>query len=182
MDYTNLAANQDIDEHSLIFELGSLYDYLRRVSDTRKPKGKLYSLPILLILMMLAKLGGEDKPSGMADWVTHRMDLLYEMKILSKKKTPSHMTYRRVLQNIVQPGELEEMIRTFHQNRLEEDQQIVFSMDGKTLKGTIPKGETHGTLLLSIYVPGQGLVLVEAEVDRKENEIVVAPKSCSKSI
>lgn len=176
MDYTNLASNQDVDENGLIFEIGSLYDYLRRVSDTRKPKGKLYSLPMLLVLMILAKLGGEDKPSGIADWVVHRIDLLYEMKIVPKKKAPSHMTYRRVLQNIVRPTELEEIIRTFHQNRLEEGQEIVFSMDGKTLKGTIPRGETRGTHLLSIYVAGQGLVLVEAEVDRKENEIVVAPK------
>jgi predicted transposase YbfD/YdcC len=176
MDYTNLASNQDVDENGLIFEIGSLYDYLRRVSDTRKPKGKLYSLPMLLVLMILAKLGGEDKPSGITDWVVYRIDLLYEMKIVPKKKAPSHMTYRRVLQNIVQPTELEEIIRTFHQNRLEEGQDIVFSMDGKTLKGTIPWGETRGTHLLSIFVPGQGLVLVEAEVDRKENEIVVAPK------
>ena len=34
----------------------------------------------------------------------------------------------------------------------------------------------RGTHLLSIYVPAQGLILAEAEVDRKENEIVVAPK------
>jgi predicted transposase YbfD/YdcC len=29
---------------------------------------------------------------------------------------------------------------------------------------------------LSIYIPQRGLVLAEAEVDRKENEIVVTPK------
>ena len=34
----------------------------------------------------------------------------------------------------------------------------------------------RGVHLLSIYVPRQGLVLAQAEVDRKENEIVVAPK------
>jgi predicted transposase YbfD/YdcC len=49
-------------------------------------------------------------------------------------------------------------------------------MDGKTVRGTIPSGEQHGTHLLSIYLPHQGLVLAQAEVDRKENEIVVAPK------
>jgi predicted transposase YbfD/YdcC len=44
------------------------------------------------------------------------------------------------------------------------------------VKGTIPAGETRGTHLLSLYVPGQGLVLMEAKVDQKENEIVVAPQ------
>lgn len=176
MDYTNLAPNQDLTETGLIFELGSLYTYFQRVTDTRKPKGKLYSLAHLLVLMMLAKLAGEDRPSGIADWVVHRIEQLYEMKVVPKPRAPSHMTYRRVLQDTVRPAELEDLIGEFQQSRLEEGEEVVFSMDGKSLKGTIPRGEIRGIHLLSIYVPRQGLVLVEAEVDRKENEIVVAPR------
>lgn len=176
MDYTNLAPNQDLTETGLIFELGSLYTYFQRVTDTRKPKGKLYSLAHLLVLMMLAKLAGEDRPSGIADWVVHRIEQLYEMKVVPKPRAPSHMTYRRVLQDTVRPAELEDLIGEFQQSRLEEGEEVVFSMDGKSLKGTIPRGEIRGIHLLSIYVPSQGLVLVEAEVDRKENEIVVAPR------
>ena len=176
MDYTNLAPNQAVSETGLIFEIGSLYTYFQRVTDTRKPKGKLYALAHLLVLMMLAKLAGEDRPSGMADWVAHRIEQLYGMKVVPKARAPSHMTYRRVLQDSLQPEELEELIRQYQQNHLEDAEEVVFSMDGKTLKGTIPGGELRGTHLLSIFVPQQGLVLVEAEVDRKENEIVVAPK------
>jgi hypothetical protein len=40
----------------------------------------------------------------------------------------------------------------------------------------LPGDEMRGTHLLSICVPQQGVVLIEAQVDRKENEIVVAPK------
>jgi len=176
MDYINLSTNQDINENGLIYDLSSLYAFLRRVADPRKAKGKQYALPTLLVLMLLAKLGGEDKPSGIADWVAHRKEQLVEMVILTKAKTPSHMTYRRVLQSIVDPNELEQLISEFHQSLLQEGAEIVFNMDGKTLRGTILAFETRGTHLLSIYVPEQGLVLVEAEVDRKENEIVVAPK------
>ncbi|MFZ5809606.1 MAG: ISAs1 family transposase [Chloroflexota bacterium] len=176
MDYTNLRPNEDVDENGLIFEVGSLYDYFRRVEDTRKAKGKLYPLPLLLILMMLAKLGGEDKSSGIADWVAHRIKQLSEMKILNKKRAPSHMTYRRVLAETVQPEEFERWMQEYHQKRLKDGLEMVFSMDGKTVRGTIPSGELRGTHLLSIYVPQQGLVLAEAEIERKENEIVVAPK------
>jgi len=176
MDYINLAPNEDINENGLIFEIDSLYAYFERVSDTRKPKGKQYPLVLLLFLMMLAKLGGEDKPSGMADWVSHRLEQLFEMKVLVKRKAPSHMTYRRVLQETIQPEEFERLISEYQQAHMKNGEEIVFSMDGKSLKGTIPRGEVRGTHLLSIYVPEQGLVLVEAEVDRKENEIVVAPK------
>lgn len=176
MDYTNLAPNQEYTETGYVFELGSLYTYFLRVTDTRKPKGKLYALADLLVLMMLAKLAGEDRPSGIADWVAHRIEQLHLMKVVPQARAPSHMTYRRVLQDTVQPEELEDLISEYQQSRLEEGEEIVFSIDGKTLRGTIPRGEIRGTHLLSIYVPRQGLVLVEAEVDRKENEIVVAPR------
>jgi len=180
MDYTNLLPNQDVDENGLVYEVSSLYAHFQRVKDTRKPKGKLYPLPLLLTLMMMAKLGGEDKPSGIAEWIAHRIEQLIEMKILSKKRVPSHMTYRRVLSDTLQPEEFERLIQEYHQRQLKDGLEMVLSMDGKTVRGTIPSGELRGTHLLSIYVPQQGLVLAEAEVDRKENEIVVAPKILKK--
>lgn len=175
MDYITLAPTQDVNENGLIYDIDSLYAYFERVSDTRKAKGKQYPLALLLLLMMLAKLGGEDKPSGMADWVANHLEQLIEMKIL-KKKSPSHMTYRRVLQETIQPEEFEDLISAYHQKHLIQGGEMVFGMDGKSLKGTIPRGVMRGVHLLSIYVAGQGLVLVQAEINRKENEIVVAPK------
>lgn len=176
MDYINLRPNQDIDTNGLVFDVGSLYSYFQRAKDTRKAKGKQYPLAMLLLLMTLAKLGGEDNPSGIADWVANRVEALSELKILSGKKVPCHMTYRRVLQDTIEPDEFEQLAQDFHKGRLENSLDIVLAMDGKALKGTIPGGEIRGTHLLSIYVPEQGLVLAEIEVDRKENEIVAAPK------
>ena len=51
MDYTNLRPNQDLDENGLVFDLGSLYDYLNKITDHRKEKGKRYSLVALLVMM-----------------------------------------------------------------------------------------------------------------------------------
>jgi predicted transposase YbfD/YdcC len=175
MNYNHDPSQQGETETGLIFEVGSLLTYFQRVSDTRKAKGKLYPLELLLVLMMLAKLSGEDKPSGIAEWVAHRVEQLHEMKILNKKRAPSHMTYRRVLQDTVCPEEFERLVSEFQQSRYLAGQEVVFSMDGKTLKGTIPGGDMRGTHLLSIFVPQMGLVLVEAAVERHENEIVVAP-------
>jgi len=176
MDYTNLTHNQDIDENGLVFDLGSLYDFFRKVPDTRKHKGKRYSLVALLVMMLLAKLGGEDKPSGITDWVAERTEQLRDMKILTRDKPPCHMTYRRMLQEIVNAQEFDALIERYHQQRLTEEQEMLLTMDGKTLRGTIPFGELRGTHLLTVYVPSQGLVLVQAQVDQKENEIVVAPQ------
>jgi predicted transposase YbfD/YdcC len=175
-DYNQIGRHQEVDETGLIYDLGSLFAFLLQVKDTRKAKGKQYPLVRLLTLMILAKLGGEDKPSGITDWIANRVDQLVSMKILHQAKAPCHMTFRRVLQTVLEPVELERLISQFHQSQRKDGTDVIFSLDGKTLKGTIPAGEQRGTHLLSIYVPDQGLVLVEAQVDRKENEIVVAPK------
>jgi predicted transposase YbfD/YdcC len=173
MDYT---PKWDMDEHGIVFALGSFYAYLRKIVDTRQAKGKRYALVTLFVLIILAKLAGEDKPSGISDWVAERVVQLVEMKVLKRCQAPCHMTYRRVLQTIVSADELDRLLCEYHQHCLETEQEIVLTMDGKTLRGTIPRGELRGTHLLTVYVPRQGLVLVQAQVDQKENEIVVAPQ------
>ena len=49
------------------FEVNSLYEALLRVRDKRKARGKRYGLASVLTLSVLAKLGGEDEPEGMAE-------------------------------------------------------------------------------------------------------------------
>jgi len=127
-------------------------------------------------MMLLAKLGGEDHPSGITDWVAERAEQLRSMKILTREKPACHMTYRRILQEIVDAQEFDRLIQQYHQKRLQEEQELILTIDGKTLRGTIPTGEQRGTHLLTVYVPNQGLVLVQAQVDQKQNEIVVAPQ------
>lgn len=176
MDYNSQVSKREVDENGLIFAIDSLYEYLRKITDTRQAKGKRYGLATLLILIILAKMCGEDKPSGICDWVGKRVRLLRELKILKRPQAPCHMTYRRVLQNIIPADEWEQLLHDYHQQRLESEQDILITIDGKTVRGTIPRGELRGTHLLTVYVPEQGLALVQAQVDQKENEIVVAPQ------
>ena len=175
MDYSKQREN----EHGLVFDIGSLYAHLEEIEDSGKAKGKRYELIALLILMMLAKLGGEDRPSGIAEWIANRKEIWVEYKIIGEAKTASHMTYRRILQTIIDAEKFEEIMQKYHLTRLKEEQELVVSIDGKTVRGTIPYGACRGVHLLAIYIPDQGLVLAQAEVDKKENEIVVAPRILS---
>ena len=50
-----------------VFSLGSLYAYLAKLTDRRKRRGVRYSLATVLVLVLLAKLCGQDKSSGFAD-------------------------------------------------------------------------------------------------------------------
>jgi predicted transposase YbfD/YdcC len=47
-------------------------------------------------------------------------------------------------------------------------------LDGKTLRGTIPAGQSHGVHLLAAYLPEEGWVLMQMEVQGHENEIPAA--------
>jgi predicted transposase YbfD/YdcC len=56
-------------------------------------------------------------------------------------------------------------------------QEMVIVIDGKTVRGTITLEDRFGLHLLAAYLPGEGIVLMQMEVEKdKENEIVVAPK------
>lgn len=176
MDYINVPLDQEISATGLIYDLGSLYDFLTRVLDPRQARGKRYLLVDLLVLMVLAKMAGQQNASQIAEWVAHRLDVLVELKCVQWKKAPSHMTYRRVHQTMVNAGQLEQLVAQYQQSSLVNGDELVLSVDGKTVRGTIPSGETKGVHLLAVYVPEQGLVLAQVAVGAKENEIRQAPK------
>jgi predicted transposase YbfD/YdcC len=52
---------------------------------------------------------------------------------------------------------------------------IQLALDGKSLRGTIPLGETEGVHLLALYHPQQGVVLAQMNVQKKGREITFAP-------
>ena len=86
-----------------LFDLGSLADRLRTLTDSRHRRGIRYPLVTLLLLIVLAKLGGEDRPSGMADWVKGRLEVLHAALHLSWSTMPHHNTFRRILAHVVAP-------------------------------------------------------------------------------
>lgn len=176
MNSTIIGEQKSCNENGLIFEINSLSDYLGRIPDQRKRKGVRYSLANVLLLMLLAKMGGEDNPTGMAEWIQHRREGLVELLKLPRQSVPHHSTYRRILQEVIEPEQFEEIIGEYNRQRAKDQSEVIVSMDGKTLRGSIPYGQLRGVHLLAAYLPNSGLTLMEIAVDRKENEIVVAPQ------
>jgi len=183
----------------------SLAAFFAKITDQRKRRGVRYQLAALLTLIMLAKLCGADKPVEIADWVSERTEKLLRALGLSWKRMPHHSTYRRVLGSGLKIEELEKQAREFiasfgageeelKQREGKNDQTTadsgklervkveqvkvddVQAIDGKTLRGTIPTGETQGAHLLSIYQVNQCATLAQCAVANKENEISAAPR------
>lgn len=182
----------------------SLAAFFAKITDQRKRRGVRYQLAPLLTLIMLAKLSGADKLIEIADWIGERAEWLRQELGLSWKRMPHHSTYRRVLAS-VKIEELEEQARKFIASLgMKEDEvkeadgkqaevevisekteeakieqvkiEQVRAIDGKTLRGTIPSGETQGAHLLSIYQASRCATLAQCAVANKENEISAAPR------
>jgi predicted transposase YbfD/YdcC len=157
-----------------VFDVGSLYARLSQLKDQRDRRGVRYPLAAVLVIVVLAKLAGEDKPLGIAQWARHRAAYLAPALGLKRVQMPHEVTYSRVLGHAVVADELERVVGAYLSQAVGDTVQV--TMDGKTLRGTIPPGSTQGVHLLAAYVPEAGVVLLQIEVGQKENEIVVAPK------
>jgi len=156
-----------------VYDLGSLYAYFQSLSDSRKPRGVRYSLALILLLMVLAKLCGESHPSGIAEWAAHRAEMLANLLQLKRKSMPHHSTYRRILAEVLNVEELEQMSSQYLSGRKYFGKQVLVAMDGKVLRGTLDEHQ-QGTYLLAAYLPSEGIVLMEVAVAGKGREIPAA--------
>lgn len=175
MEYSTLKPWQEIGETGIIHDKGSLYGRFHHISDPRCPKGKQYSLITLLSVIFLAKLAGKDKPDEIADWAKNHAQELAELLELKHQRMPSHSTIRRVFHTILDEAEFDRMAQEYSQQE-QTGAGKVLSMDGKALRGTRIAGQERSDQVLSLYDGQDQLVLAQAAVDTKENEIVAAPR------
>jgi predicted transposase YbfD/YdcC len=158
-----------------IINLSNLYAQFEGLADRRKAKGKRYALATILLGIFLAKLCGEDKPSGIAEWVSLRGEWIANVLGLKRKRIPSHHTYRRILADILDAQELEEVARKQHRHSGEAGYHVVISMDGKILRGTIDMETSDGLCLLAVFLPDEGITLAQIAIESGQNEISAAP-------
>lgn len=159
-----------------VINLQSLYTRFQEVPDKRKAKGKRYALATILIGMFLAKLCGEDKPSGIAEWVRLREQWITRMLGLKRERMPHHNTYRRILAEGIDEEEFEDLAREHFKHSGEAGYDVVASMDGKIARGTVDIEASDGLCLLAIYLPGEGVTLAQVAIESKQSEISAAPQ------
>ena len=160
-------------ETGIVVDVGSLVTRLQGLTDTRKPRGMRYSLGMVLTIILLAKLCGENHFMGIAEWAKHRAKLLVELLQLEREKMPHHSTYRRILGQVVDLEELEKMSSEFLCGKRFLGKQVLVAMDGKVVRGTLD-AQQQGTYLLAAYLPSQGIVLMQVAVEGKGSEIPAA--------
>jgi len=159
-----------------VINLSSLFARFQELEDQRKAKGKRYALATILLGLVLAKLCGEDKPSGIAEWVRHREKWITKLLGLKRERMPHHNTYRRILAQGIKEDELERMVRERYRRHGQIGYQVVVALDGKIVRGTIDTPTENGLYLLAVFLPQEGITLAQMVIPDKQNEISAAPK------
>ncbi len=176
MECSTLTFDVNVNSTGFVVDLDSLYAALAGLHDKRKARGMRYALVTVLTYLVLAKLSGQDSLSGIADWIRLRKETLAQAFPLEKLRAPCANTYRNILDHVIDIAELELVVHTFFAQQSRAGSSLVIALDGKTLRGTIDLAPVQGQHLLAAYLPAEGWVLFQVEVDGKENEISAAPR------
>lgn len=174
MEYSIIGSDQDISAEGVIYDKGSVYDRLHRLTDLRKAKGKRYSLVTVLMMVVLAKMCGANTPTEIAEWGENHKEEIVSLLKLKRPRVPEQSTYRRILAYRVYLEEVERLVGAYNQQG---QQGEIYAMDGKALRGMRKKDEPGLEYLLSVYDVEQGKTMAQVEVGCKENEIPKAPEA-----
>jgi hypothetical protein len=95
-------------------------------------QGKRYSLTTILMIILMAKLSGENKSVEIADWAKNRQAELIKLLSLERQTMPNHNTYRRILAYALYENEIKRLVGEYNQ---EGEHGDVYAMDGKAIRG-----------------------------------------------
>jgi predicted transposase YbfD/YdcC len=177
MDSSTKLQGDLLGEQGYILDLDELFARFSSLADKRHARGKRYDLAVLLMIATLAKLAGCQHTAAIADWARLRSQALARLFRLPRASMPSLSTWNRVFGQAVDVEELERIISDYLCSVVQReplDGYCCAAIDGKTLRGTLRIGQ-RGVHLLAIYLPHEGLVLAQVEIDVKANEISAAP-------
>lgn len=200
MECTTLVAELHVPAGMKEVEEQSLYTCLQKVMDKRRRRGKRYQAAVVLTLLILAKLAGETKLSGIVEWVELRVEGLAKRLPLRNGKAPCANTYRYVC-NHVDAAELNQVLGAYFaaltSAAVNEPARPVpleapvdaapsapthLALDGKSLRGTRRVGEeakatVHAVGLYNVteaYMWKQAMVVGKGQ-ERKAALALVEP-------
>jgi len=154
----------------------TILDILADIPDPRKDRGKRHPWWLILLLLALGLLQGEDTPYGIGMWVQANAPQLIEALQPARGYLPSFSTLYRALQDMDIEGVKYRLGLSGSRQGASGLQGV--ALDGKSIRGAQKFGnKVH---LLSLVQHEPPIILAQAEVGEKENEISVAPALLAK--
>ncbi|MBU0492396.1 MAG: ISAs1 family transposase [Chloroflexi bacterium] len=165
----------------------TLMGYLADLPDPRQARGQRYEWCVILVILCVALVCGQKTVWAMAHWAwLHAPEIIAALE-LTHRRLPSVSTFYRALRQVSITA-LEDCVAAYGQAVNVQDpasgcirglqgemlQGQALAQRGKTLRGASAAGElVH---LLSLVRHGSGVVLEQARVAAKTNEITGTPQ------
>lgn len=132
------------------FSLQARIARLQTLTDKRAARGVRYPLDCLLVVAVLGRLAGYTRREPRADWA--RLRAADRAALLGLKRTtmPHQSTWSRVFGYAIDVDDRARVLGQFFQEQQATHEvparaSIVRAVDGKTVRGTIPRGHTRCT-------------------------------------
>lgn len=164
-------------------ELRSLFELFTKVKDPRDRRGRRYPLQTMLVIIAMGTAAGMKGHRAIASFSSYLTQ--DQRRILRCPKSPKTGEYRspretciRELMYNVSSEEIEDVLAEWMQ-RQDPAKRPNIAIDGKTVKGTAKRdkdGKKIEQLHLVMACTHDGRMIAQESVDKKENEIVAAPR------
>lgn len=145
-----------------------LIDVLAEVPDPRSLRGRRHPFTAVLTLVVLAMLRGAKGPVAISQFGRDHGTPLAHALGFTRGKTPAASQLSRLLRRI-DADAFEAALSRWVASRLPAGDELIISIDGKTLRGS-KDGATPGQHLVAAYAPRVEAVLAQVRVDAKTNE------------
>lgn len=154
----------------------SLHEYFGKLRDPRIKRKRKHRLIDIIVLTVIAVLSGAESWNSIEEFGKSRIDFLRKILDLSNG-IPSHDTINRVF-SLIKSDKFEQIFIEWANSLRDKGLcNDVFSVDGKTIRGS--KDDYHkksAIHLVSVWASANGIALGQRKVDGKTNEITVIPE------
>lgn len=146
----------------------TLWYFLHSVPDPRRAQGRRHSLPIILVLALLALCSGHTSYQAMEEWVENYQEHLREELPFLSGHTPDAATFHRVFTRL-DVDIFEKILGNWLQRIIPQETGEGIAIDGKTISGT-------GIHIVAAFTHTLQSVLFERASLEKGKELVVGPE------
>jgi predicted transposase YbfD/YdcC len=146
----------------------TLWYFLHSIPDPRRAQGRRHSLPVILVLALLALCSGHTSYQAMEEWAGNYQELLSRELPFLASHTPDAATFHRVFTRL-DVGIFEEILGNWLQRIIPQEKGEGVAIDGKTISGT-------GIHIVAAFTHKLQSVLFEIGTEEKGKEIVIGPE------
>jgi predicted transposase YbfD/YdcC len=168
-------------QHAVRLGLDEVMLHFQDLEDPRSTINQQHPLLSVVVIALMATLGGANGPTGIAKWANLKEDLLLKVLPLPNG-IPQKDVYRRVL-SLLNPQAFQAAFANWIaalQARMSAQTGIerpLYSVDGKTARRSHDRAGGLGALhSVSIWASEFGLSLAQVATDDKSNEITAIPE------